>query len=60
MNKKIPRFITLAAIIGFLAIAGNTAYTQTTDPLLTGSVDQSEFPQIRPNRWTRSFPSVRV
>ena len=46
MKKYIPHIITLAAIIGFLAIAGNTAYTQTTDPLLTSSVDQSEFPQI--------------
>jgi len=46
MNKKIPHFITLAAITGLLAIAGNTAYTQTTDPLLADSIDQSEFPQI--------------
>ena len=46
MNKKIPRIITLAAITGFLAVARSTAYTQTTDPLLAGSVDQSAFPQI--------------
>jgi hypothetical protein len=52
MNKhilhinKIPHIIALATIIGFLAILGNTACTQTTDPLLTDSVDQSVFPQI--------------
>jgi len=46
MNKKIPHIITLAAITGLVVIAGNTALAQTTDPLLTGSVDQSEFPQI--------------
>jgi hypothetical protein len=40
MNKKIPHFITLAAITGLLAIAG-TVYAQTTDAL-----DQSEFPTI--------------
>jgi hypothetical protein len=46
MNKKIPHFITLAAITGLLAIAGNTAHSQTADPLLADSVDQSTFPQI--------------
>ena len=46
MNKYLPHIVTLAAITGFFAIAGNNAYTQTTDPLLTDSVDQSEFPQI--------------
>ena len=46
MNKQIPYLITLAAITGFLAVAGNTAYTQTTDSLLADSVDQSAFPQI--------------
>jgi len=51
MNKhiphiKIPHIVTLAAITGFFVIAGNTAYTQTTDSLLTDSVDQSAFPQI--------------
>lgn len=47
MNEKIPHIIiTLAAITGFFAIAGNTAHTQTTDSLLIDSVDQSEFPQI--------------
>jgi hypothetical protein len=46
MNKKIPHIITLAAITGFLAIAGNSVQAQTTDPLLTDSVDQSVFPQI--------------
>ncbi|MGD0209143.1 MAG: immunoglobulin domain-containing protein [Verrucomicrobiota bacterium] len=46
MNKKILHLVTLAIITGFLAVAGNTAYTQTTDPLLADSIDQSEFPQI--------------
>lgn len=46
MNKKIPHIITLAAITGLVVIAGNTALAQTTDPLLTGSADQSGFPQI--------------
>jgi len=46
MNKKITHIITLAAITGFFVIAGNTACTQTTDSLLTDSVDQSAFPQI--------------
>jgi hypothetical protein len=46
MHKKITHIITLAAITGFLAIAGNTAYTQTTDPLLADPADQSAFPQI--------------
>jgi Immunoglobulin domain len=51
MNKqiphiKIPHIITLAAIIGFLAIAPNTTHAQTTDSLLADPVDQSEFPQI--------------
>jgi hypothetical protein len=46
MNKKIPHIIALAAITGLLAIAPNTAPAQTTDPLLTDSVDQSEFPQV--------------
>ncbi len=46
MNKQIPHLVTLAIITGFLAVAGNTAYTQTTDPLLADPVDQSAFPQI--------------
>jgi hypothetical protein len=46
MKKYIPHIITLAAITGFLAIAPNTTYAQTTDSLLTDSVDQSGFPQI--------------
>jgi hypothetical protein len=51
MNKhishiKIPHIITLAAISGLIVIAGNIAQAQTTDPLLTDSVDQSAFPQI--------------
>ncbi|MGA2280664.1 MAG: immunoglobulin domain-containing protein [Verrucomicrobiota bacterium] len=46
MKKYIPYIITLAAITGFLAIAPNTTRAQTTDSLLTDSVDQSEFPQI--------------
>jgi hypothetical protein len=46
MNKKIPHIIALAAITGLLAIAPNTTPAQTTDPLLTDSVDQSEFPQV--------------
>jgi hypothetical protein len=46
MNKQIPHLVTLVIITGFLAIAGNTAYTQTTDPLLADPVDQSAFPQI--------------
>ena len=46
MNKhiphiKIPNIITLAAITGLLAIAGNSVQAQTTDAL-----DQSEFPTI--------------
>jgi hypothetical protein len=46
MNKKIPHIkiphiITLAAITGLLAIAGNSVHAQTTDAL-----DQSEFPTI--------------
>jgi hypothetical protein len=46
MNKhiphiKIPHIITLAAITGLLAIAGNSVQAQTTDVL-----DQSEFPTI--------------
>ena len=46
MNKQIPDLVTLTIITGFLAVAGNTAYTQTTDPLLADAVEQSEFPQI--------------
>jgi hypothetical protein len=46
MNKTIPRIITLAAITGFLAVAGNTVYAQTTDSLLADSADQAAFPQI--------------
>ncbi len=46
MNKIIPRIITLAAITGFFAIAGNTVYAQTTDTLLADSADQAAFPQI--------------
>jgi hypothetical protein len=46
MKKHIPHIITLAAITGFLAIAPNTTYAQTTDSLLTDPVDQSGFPQI--------------
>ena len=56
MNKQIPYLITLAAITGFLAIAGNTAYTQTTDSLLTGAVDQSEFPQITAQPVDQAIP----
>jgi hypothetical protein len=46
MNKhiphiKIPHIITLAAITGLLAIAGNSVHAQTTDVL-----DQSGFPTI--------------
>jgi hypothetical protein len=46
MKKYIPHIITLAAITGFLAITPNATHAQTTDTLLTDSVDQSEFPQI--------------
>jgi hypothetical protein len=46
MKKYIPHIITLAAITGFLAIAPNTTHAQTSDSLLTDSVDQSVFPQI--------------
>jgi hypothetical protein len=46
MNKPIPHLVTLAIITGFLAVAGNTAYPQTTDSLLADSIDQSAFPQI--------------
>ncbi|MGB8369310.1 MAG: immunoglobulin domain-containing protein [Limisphaerales bacterium] len=51
MNKhiphiKIPNIIALTAVTGLLVIAGNIAHAQTTDPLLTDSVDQSVFPQI--------------
>jgi len=43
---KFPHIITLAAITGLVVITGNSVQAQTTDPLLTDSVDQSEFPQI--------------
>ena len=46
MNKYIPHIFALAAVTGLLVIAGNRVQAQTTDPLLTDSVDQSEFPQI--------------
>ncbi len=46
MKKHISHIITLAAITGFLALAPNTTYAQTTDSLLTDSLDQSGFPQI--------------
>jgi|GEM_PF-1050383 hypothetical protein len=51
MNKhiphiKIPNIIALTAVTGLLVIAGNIAHAQTTDLLLTDSVDQSVFPQI--------------
>jgi hypothetical protein len=46
MKKYIPKIIMLAAIIGWVVIAGSMAQAQTTDPLLTDSVDQSEFPQV--------------
>jgi hypothetical protein len=46
MNKKILPIITLAAITGWIAIAGNNAYAQMTDSLLADTIDQSEFPQI--------------
>lgn len=56
MNKQIPYFITLAAITGFLPIAGNIAYTQTTDPLLADQVDQSVFPQITAQPLDQAVP----
>lgn len=46
MNKHIPHIVSLAAITGWIAVAGNIAYAQTTDPLLTDPIDQSEFPQV--------------
>jgi hypothetical protein len=46
MKIYIPRFIALAAIIEWVVIAGNMAHAQTAAPLLMGSVDQSEFPQV--------------
>jgi hypothetical protein len=46
MKKYFPHIIALAAITGFIAIAPNTTHAQTTDSLLTDSVDQSAFPQI--------------
>lgn len=46
MKKHIPYIITLTAITGWIVIAGNRAQAQTTDSLLTDSVDQSEFPQV--------------
>jgi hypothetical protein len=46
MKKNIPRILTLAAIMGLLAFAPKTTQAQTTDPLLTDSADQSEFPQV--------------
>ena len=51
MNKKIPHIITLAAITGLLAIAGNTAHAQTTDAL-----DQSEFPTITAQPTDQAVP----
>jgi hypothetical protein len=46
MKKHISHIIALATITGFFALAPNTTYAQTTDPLLTDPVDQSGFPQI--------------
>ena len=46
MKKHISRPIVLAITAGFLALAGNPAQAQTTDPLLTDSVDQFAFPII--------------
>jgi hypothetical protein len=46
MKKRILYIITLAAITGGGLIADNIAQAQTTDPLMTDSIDQSEFPQV--------------
>jgi len=46
MKKHISHIIALATITGFFALAPNTTYAQTTDPLLADPVDQSGFPQI--------------
>jgi hypothetical protein len=41
MNKHIPHIVSLAAITGWIVIAGNCAQAQSADTL-----DQSEFPTI--------------
>jgi hypothetical protein len=46
MKKYIPQVVSLAAITGWIAIAGNNVHAQTADSLLTESVDQSGFPRI--------------
>jgi hypothetical protein len=46
MKKRILYIITLAANIGVVVIVANMAQAQTTDPLLTVLIDQSEFPQV--------------
>jgi hypothetical protein len=46
MKKYIPYIVTLAAIAGWVVVAGNRAQAQTTDLLLADSTDQSEFPQV--------------
>lgn len=46
MKKCIPCILSLAGLAGFLALASNSTQAQTTDPLLTDSIDQSAFPQI--------------
>jgi hypothetical protein len=46
MNNIISRTISLSAITGLLAMAGISVQAQTTDPLLTSSIDQAAFPQI--------------
>lgn len=44
--KKIPRIIILTTIAGLIVLAGNRVQSQTTDPLLADTIDQSVFPQI--------------
>jgi len=46
MNKHILHIVSLAAITGWIAVAGSIAHAQTTDPLLTDPIDQSGFPII--------------
>jgi hypothetical protein len=46
MKEHIPRIIALAAITVWVAMPGDMAQAQTTDPLLVDFIDQSEFPQV--------------
>jgi len=46
MKRHIPQVVLLAAITGWIVAVADNVHAQTTDSLLTDTVDQSEFPQV--------------